>query len=45
MRVADYADDAAPLLRDGGILVGHSMGGKVAMALAARRPPGHPGVG
>ncbi len=38
-RVADYADDAAPLLRDGCILVGHSMGGKVALALAARQPP------
>ena len=44
MRVADYADDAAPLLRDGSILVGHSMGGKVAMALAARRPPGLRGL-
>ena len=44
MRVADYADDAAPLLRDGSILVGHSMGGKIAMALAARRPPGLRGL-
>ena len=39
MRVGDYADDAAALLTDGCILVGHSMGGKVAMALAARQPP------
>jgi pimeloyl-ACP methyl ester carboxylesterase len=44
MRVADYADDAAPLLRDGCVLVGHSTGGKVAMALAARRPPGLRGL-
>lgn len=44
MRVADYADDAMRLLRDGCILVGHSMGGKVAMALAARRPAGLRGL-
>jgi len=44
MRVADYADDAAPLLREGCILVGHSMGGKVALALAARHPPGLRGL-
>jgi pimeloyl-ACP methyl ester carboxylesterase len=44
LRVADYADDAAPLLRDGCILVGHSMGGKVAMALAARQPRGLRGL-
>ncbi len=44
MRVANYTDDATPLLRDGCILVGHSMGGKIALALAARHPPGLRGV-
>lgn len=42
--VADYADDVAALAASLGleryILVGHSLGGKVALALAARRPPG-----
>ena len=44
--VADYADDAAALAAGLGpfLLVGHSMGGKVAVALAARRPPGLAGV-
>ncbi len=44
--VAGYADDAAALAADLGpfLLVGHSMGGKVAVALAARRPPGLAGV-
>ena len=44
MRVADYADDVAALLPEGCILVGHSMGGKVAMAVAARLPPGLRGL-
>ena len=44
MRVADYADDIAGLLPEECVLVGHSMGGKVAMALAARRPPGLRGL-
>ena len=44
MRVGDYADDAAALLTDGCVLVGHSMGGKVALALAARQPPGLRGL-
>lgn len=42
--VDDMADDVAALLQHLGIkryaLAGHSMGGKVAMALAARQPPG-----
>lgn len=42
--VDHMADDAAQLLQHLGVtryaLVGHSMGGKVAMSLAARRPPG-----
>lgn len=44
MRVSDYADDVAKLLPAQYVLVGHSMGGKVATALAARRPPGLRGV-
>ncbi len=44
MRVSDYADDVAPLLRDGCILVGHSMGGKIALALAGRRTSGLRGL-
>lgn len=32
--------DAIGLKTDGYVLVGHSMGGKIAMALASRRPPG-----
>jgi pimeloyl-ACP methyl ester carboxylesterase len=42
-----YADDAAALAAGLGgrvVLVGHSMGGKVAVALAARRPPGLAGL-
>ncbi len=42
--VDTYADDVAELIADCGIerfvLVGHSMGGKIALALAARRPAG-----
>lgn len=42
--VADGADDVAGVVAALGItdyaLVGHSMGGKLALALAARRPPG-----
>lgn len=42
--VHDYADDVEELIRSLGlesyILVGHSMGGKFGMALAARRPVG-----
>ncbi len=42
--VGDYADDVAGLIGLMGLarytLVGHSMGGKIALALAARRPPG-----
>ncbi len=42
--VADYADDAADLIRvlslENYIFAGHSMGGKIALALAARNPPG-----
>lgn len=40
MRIADYADDVAALPPADFVLVGHSMGGKIAMALAARRPAG-----
>lgn len=44
--VDDYADDAAALAAGLGpfILVGHSMGGKVAAALAGRHPPGLVGL-
>lgn len=42
--VKDYADDAAALISvlkiENFILVGHSMGGKIALALAARKPKG-----
>ena len=42
--VADGADDVASVVAALGVtdyaLVGHSMGGKLALALAARRPPG-----
>jgi len=42
--VADYADDIAALIGALGVehfvLVGHSMGGKIALALAARQPAG-----
>lgn len=44
--LADWADDvaevAAPLGRH--VLVGHSMGGKIATLLASRRPPGLAGL-
>jgi pimeloyl-ACP methyl ester carboxylesterase len=45
-RVGDYADDVARLAAGLGrfVLVGHSMGGKIALALAARRPPGLAGL-
>ncbi len=43
-QVEDYADDVAELIRslrlEKYVLVGHSMGGKIALALAARRPAG-----
>ncbi|MBA3659529.1 MAG: alpha/beta hydrolase, partial [Gemmatimonadales bacterium] len=46
--VRDYADDVAALVERFELtrfhLVGHSMGGKVALAFAARRPPGLEGV-
>src|SRR5215210_602562 len=42
--VNDYADDVAALIGSLDLgrygLVGHSMGGKIALALAARQPPG-----
>ena len=42
--VNDSADDVAALIASLGLarygLIGHSMGGKIALALAARRPPG-----
>lgn len=42
--MADYANDIAALTSAFGIkpyvMVGHSMGGKIALSLAARRPPG-----
>jgi pimeloyl-ACP methyl ester carboxylesterase len=42
--VKDYADDVADLIRaltiENYALVGHSMGGKIALALAARNPKG-----
>ena len=42
--VNDYADDAADLIRaleiKNYVLIGHSMGGKIALALAARNPKG-----
>lgn len=44
MRVADHADDIAAVLPPDFVLVGHSMGGKVAMALAARHPSGLRGL-
>ncbi|MBA3847467.1 MAG: alpha/beta fold hydrolase [Planctomycetes bacterium] len=46
--VDDQADAVARLIAglslDRHVLVGHSMGGKIAMALAARRPPGLVGL-
>ncbi|MDQ3181291.1 MAG: alpha/beta hydrolase [Acidobacteriota bacterium] len=42
--VRDYADDAAELIAtlrlENYVLIGHSMGGKIALALAARQPKG-----
>lgn len=46
--LADLADDCAGVVRALGltrhVLVGHSMGGKVAQLLASRRPPGLAGL-
>lgn len=43
-----YADEVAAFIQKHGlsryVLVGHSMGGKIALALAARQPPGLAGV-
>ena len=42
--IDDYADDVLDLVRAMGLkryaLIGHSMGGKIAMAVATREPPG-----
>lgn len=46
--VDSYTDEVAQFIRQQPlaryVLVGHSMGGKIALALAARRPPGLAGV-
>ena len=46
LTLADYADDVAEAAAGLGryVLVGHSMGGKVAMLLASRHPPGLAGL-